>query len=203
MPDAPEPSTEPKGKGNFFTQKVAGVPLVAWVAVLALAVGAFLWWRNRQQAAAGGTTASAASSVPTADTSEELLAAGLYQPPNVTYDVSAPATESATGDATLPGGPTVGSVIGAAATASPPAIPPVSTSGPTPASIAPAAKIAPSVQPKAPAPKYMTVTSWPSPTSTLSGIAKKVNVPLATIERLNPQIKNPNLVYAGENIRYA
>jgi hypothetical protein len=28
-------------------------------------------------------------------------------------------------------------------------------------------------------------------------------VPLATIEKLNPNIKNPNLIYAGESVRYA
>ena len=91
MPDTPESGSSSK---SFFTQKVAGVPLVAWVAVVAVGVGGFLWWHNKQTAAAAGANQNA--TVPTAATSEELQAAGLYQPPNITYDLSGPSIETPT-----------------------------------------------------------------------------------------------------------
>jgi LysM repeat protein len=57
--------------------------------------------------------------------------------------------------------------------------------------------------PPAPTPKYITVTPWPTPTSTLWGISQRVGVPLSRIEALNPSIRNPNLIHAGQSIRYA
>lgn len=55
--------------------------------------------------------------------------------------------------------------------------------------------------PPPPAAKYITVTRWPAPTSTLSGIAAANGVSLQKVEQLNPQIKNPNLIYAGQKVR--
>lgn len=54
-------------------------------------------------------------------------------------------------------------------------------------------------------PLYVTVTHW-TPTntpwnSTLSGIAQHEGVSLNRIESLNPNIKNPNLIYAGQQVR--
>jgi LysM repeat protein len=202
MPE-PEGATPPKSNKAFFTQKVAGVPLVAWVAVLALVVGAFLWWRNRQQAAAGNATATAAAgAVPTAATSEELMAAGLYQPPNITYNVPSPNIEQGVEEASP--GTGVGPLPPVPVTTPPtPAPPPVPTAKPpTPPVSSPVSKMAPAA-PTPPTPKYITVTPWPTLTSTLWGISQKVGVPLARIEALNPNIRNPNVIYAGQSIRYA
>jgi len=201
-PEAPE---GPKSSKSFFTQKVAGAPLVVWVAVLAVGVGAFMWWRNRQTAAAGASTAtSAAGATPTAATSEELMAAGLYQPPAITYNLGTPGAESPTADASAVQPVTTPSPVSGIGPL--PAVPlPGYTAPPTPATPVarpPIAKIAPAM-PTPVIPKYISVTPWPTLTSTLSGISRKTGVPLATIEKLNPNIKNPNLIYAGESVRYA
>lgn len=54
-------------------------------------------------------------------------------------------------------------------------------------------------------PVYVTVAKWtPQNTpwnSTLSGIAQKEGISLNRIEQLNPQITNPNLIFAGNQIR--
>ena len=108
MADTPTPSTSK----SFYTQKIAGVPLVAWVAVGAVAVGGFLWWHRSHSAAAAAANAQTSSGVPTAATSEELMAAGLYQPPNITYDLSGqpvqPAVETPNTQANLPPGKFLG-----------------------------------------------------------------------------------------------
>jgi LysM repeat protein len=50
-------------------------------------------------------------------------------------------------------------------------------------------------------PQYVTVQPWPHPLSTLSGIAQHEQLPLSTILRMNPQIRNPNLVFPGQRIK--
>lgn len=54
-------------------------------------------------------------------------------------------------------------------------------------------------------PRYVTVTKWtPVNTpwnSTLWGIASKEGITLNRIEALNPNISNPNVIYAGQRIR--
>ena len=44
---------------------------------------------------------------------------------------------------------------------------------------------------------YYTIQSG----DTLSGIAAKFHTSIANLMALNPQIKNPNLIYAGKTIR--
>ena len=44
---------------------------------------------------------------------------------------------------------------------------------------------------------YYTIQSG----DTLSGIAAKFGTSIANLMALNPQIKNPNLIYAGKTIR--
>lgn len=54
-------------------------------------------------------------------------------------------------------------------------------------------------------PRYVTVTKWtPVNTpwnSTLWGIASKEGISLNRIEALNPNVANPNVIYAGQRIR--
>lgn len=71
--------------------------------------------------------------------------------------------------------------------------PPVVTPTPVPT--------APVSQPAKVTPKYVTASAWPSPNSTLSGIASANGKSLSAIELLNPQIKDPNTIYAGQSIR--
>lgn len=85
----------------------------------------------------------------------------------------------------------------------PPVIPPVGNPTQTP----PPVVTPPPTNPPIPAPQplYVTVTHW-TPTntpwnSTLSGIAQHEGVSLNRIESLNPNIKNPNLIYAGQQVR--
>lgn len=53
---------------------------------------------------------------------------------------------------------------------------------------------------------YVTVAQWSATNtpwnSTLWGIAHHYNESLSAIESKNPQIKNPNLIYAGEKVYY-
>lgn len=55
---ATEAPTQPRGGGggNPLTRKYGGVPGYAWVAIVAVLAGGFLWWRNKKSAAAAGST---------------------------------------------------------------------------------------------------------------------------------------------------
>lgn len=48
---------------------------------------------------------------------------------------------------------------------------------------------------------FVTAGRFPGPNGTLSGIAQSSGITLSRIENLNPQIKNPNKIFAGEKIR--
>ncbi len=77
-------------------------------------------------------------------------------------------------------------------------VPPPSNTGsgsqtPTPA---PVAKMPTTVSAR-----YVTVTPWPSQDSTLWGIAQANGMSLTTVEALNPQIRDYNLIYPGQQIR--
>ena len=91
-----------------------------------------------------------------------------------------PTSPTTTGTGKLQGNPPIGGPV---------VTPPVGKNPPT----------------KVPSPtmRFVTVTKFPSQYGTLSGIAQANNVPLSTVEKLNPQIKNPNLIYAGQKVRIA
>ena len=78
---------------------------------------------------------------------------------------------------------------------------PPATVKPPPATVKPPVK----VPPKKPAPKYTTVGKWRSGNtpwnSTLSGIAKHFNTTVGKLMKLNPKIKNANVIHAGQKIR--
>jgi LysM repeat protein len=70
----------------------------------------------------------------------------------------------------------------------------------------PPVPVPPQPSPKQPAhvsARYVTVTPWPTQNSTLWGISQANGMSLATIEALNPQITNPNLIYPGQQVRIA
>lgn len=101
------------------------------------------------------------------------------------------------------------------ATNNPPSNPPPNNPPPIPPRpIPPAPQIPPKpILPPGPSggvnpPKNRTVTvaTWSSThtpwNSTLWGIATHFGESLSTIEKLNPQIKNPNLIYPGQRVNY-
>lgn len=49
---------------------------------------------------------------------------------------------------------------------------------------------------------YVIVQKWPQRLSTLWGISQAEGISLNRIESLNPQIKNPNLIYPGQKVYY-
>lgn len=51
--------------------------------------------------------------------------------------------------------------------------------------------------------KYARVEAWPSPHSSMTGIANAFGLSSARVQALNPHIYNPNLVYPGMTIRIA
>lgn len=76
------------------------------------------------------------------------------------------------------------------------------TKAPTPVKTTPVAATTPTVTaPAKVSAKYVTVKAWPDALSTLSGIASANGKSLSAIELLNPQISNPNSIYAGQQIR--
>lgn len=92
-------------------------------------------------------------------------------------------------------------------------IPPQGTPSPTPSNPStlpivnvppPIVKPAPSKSPPAAA-QYVSVVKFtsrnPAWNSTLWGIANHYHTSVAALQHLNPQVKNPNLVYPGERIQ--
>lgn len=77
---------------------------------------------------------------------------------------------------------------------------PTPAPAPSPSNPAPAA-------PAAPASRYVPVVKFtsrsPAWNSTLSGIAGHEHTTVANLLRLNPKVKNANLIYAGQQIRVA
>jgi hypothetical protein len=91
MPE-PTPSGATSSK-SFYTQKFAGAPMWAWAAGGGVLIGGFLWWRRRGKSQQQ-TAQAQNDQVPIAATTEELQAAGMYQPPDITYNLSGPTIES-------------------------------------------------------------------------------------------------------------
>jgi len=161
----------------------------------AVAVGGYALYRRRKAAASSSatTTDATGSTTPATyvpgqfpDTSGTDVAAWLSQAePGIEADVAAYiAAHPTTPDNPAPGTPNPGS------------------GGPT---------TNPKPKPKPPAPKpptgqqFVTVTKYTgsgSPwSSTLSGIAGHDHETIAQLLKLNPDIKNPNVIHTGERIR--
>jgi LysM repeat protein len=179
--------------GDILTKDTAGIPNWAWIAIIVAGIAAayvvpkFL-----------GNTSSTTSSTDTSGSS----GLGLAIDPTTGLPY---AVEGLVPSGAYAGGGTTVTPVSTPGVATPPPIPaptvttssasksPVVTSGapaqtkPIPASTA----------------KYATVTSWPTPLSTLSGIASRYGISLQRLEQLNPQIKNPNLIYSGQQVRIA
>lgn len=200
MPDTPEVAHHGSGVKGFLTGTTAGLPNWAWILVVVAGVGGAILLPKLLGNKTGTTTS---------DTTGEGLGLALDPTTGLPY-----AVEGLVPSGAMPSGNNA-----------PPSIPdtaatPVSTqehndsaskqqqktpapkkSSPTPS------RQQPAPPPQAPA-QYITVTPWPSQTSTLSGIAQKAGTSLARIEQLNPEFgpshgRNWDLIYAGEKVRVA
>ena len=206
-----------RAAGNFLTEKIGPLPAWGWGLAAAAVAAAYLWWRNSQSASSSSSSSAGTGSLPlsgSSATSTELAAAGLYQPPSVTYDLGGPSYGSGVSPAPQPvqGQPIPPPNKNPSGDSGPVGIDqsiypgaPVITPSPAPvgkpaAAPTPVAKIAPTQQ-SAPQPRYVTVNRWPGPGSTLSSIASENGISLSRIEALNPGIRNPNLIYTGQSVR--
>jgi hypothetical protein len=187
------PHTGGKGISGFLSQQTAGLPNWAWLLVIAVGIAAAVVV-PKLVGKGGGIS-------PTPDTGSEGLGLAIDPTTGLPYAVSGLVPSGA-----YAGGNTVSTPD----MSSPPPIP----QSPQQTTPAPVAKSpVQSKQPPAPAPaqpptQYVTVTPWPTPTSTLSGIAAKSGISLARLEQLNPSFgpsagRNWDLIYAGEKVRVA
>lgn len=164
-------------------------------------VGLVLYEKHKAASASGSSTSSTAAGAP------------AYATPGNPADLNSIGSDVATQFGQLQGGVQTSldqfaSQLQGAVTALqaiPPQNAPVTT--PAPVSSTPAPGPAPASTStsvpvsSAPAKSFVTVTPYPSTLGTLSGIAGYEHESLATVESLNPQIKNPNLIYPGEQVR--
>lgn len=104
---------------NFLTAKLGPAPAWVWVGGVGIVVGGVWWWRKRQAANAAassqyGAAVGTAGPTPLAST-EELLAAGQYQPPNISYNIGPAGSGPSPSPTPSPNpltAPTVGGFIG-------------------------------------------------------------------------------------------
>lgn len=171
--------------GNFLTKKFAGMP--GWLILAGAALLAYLIFRSKSSSTSGSSTTSGTAPQTTGD-----ISIGPNTP-NITINAPYTATQSATGTSSATSAAT------AAATAT--SAPTVQQAQPTPP-----VKVAKKVNTTKVTVPSVTVAPWSATNtpwnSTLSGIAAHYGISLATIEKLNPQITNPNLIYPGQKVNY-
>jgi LysM repeat protein len=180
-----------------MTGTTAGLPNWAWVLVVGggIAAAYFLPKLLGGNSSATGTTGTTG-----ADTS----GIGLAVDPTTGLPYAV--------EGLVPSGAEAGGTSGTPGPQGPPGIPgtPGPAGPPAPTGVPPKPPTKPPVKPPVPPKpgphpqeKYVNVQPWPQPLSTLSGIASKYGISLARIEQLNPQIKDPNLIYPNEKVRVA
>lgn len=186
----PEPGAQPQG--NFLTHRYGGIPGIVWLAGAA-AIAYFLFFRNK-----GGTGGGASSSGGggTSTTGDITL-----QPGTETVDLSGPAGNTVQNPAPVTSGdnndvdqPTQ------SGTPNPQPHPPVPPRK---------KKHGVHVQHKAGPPKTVTVATWPGQAvgglaqwnTTLWGIAQHYHTSVPELLKLNPWIKNPNLIHPGDKVK--
>jgi|SRR5215831_4215236 len=180
-----ETSPEGGGGGGFLGARIFGIPV--WVILVGVVVLGFFMFRSRS---------GSQSQTPATDTS----GSGSDTTGNITID---PGTTTID----VPSGGSSGS---GDVTNNPPASPaPKPTPNPQPAPKPPnkpPVHVTPvRVPPKPAAPVTVTVAKWTAKNtpwnSTLSGIAAHEHTTVAALMKLNPQIKNANVIQAGSKVR--
>jgi LysM repeat protein len=168
---------------------------VMYGAVAAAALGGFVLWRRKKSTGSASSDAGAAAAggtylgTPTMDTTGTDVANWLSNyDQNVAAELQGFSNQLSDTLKALQNTPT-GQQGGA-----PPA------TGATPPAIVPA-------PPGNPIPQQVTVAKYtrnsPVWNSTLSGIASHYHTSVAALLKLNPGIKNPNVIYPGQQIRVA
>jgi len=199
----PEPTGHSGGFKGFLTGTTAGLPNWAWILVVGGGIAAAYFLPKLL-----GSSSSSSTTTPTTGTDTSGIGLAVDPTTGLPYAVEGLVPSGAYA------GDTSGSTTGVTGTTGAPG--PAGPAGPTGAAGAPGKPGTPAPTPtpvkkpaptpvKKPAPqeKYVTVQAWPQPLSTLSGIASKNGITLQRLEQLNPQIKDPNLIYPNEKVRIA
>ena len=162
--------------GSGLKKKYNGVPLWAWTLGGTIGIAAlYLVWRSHKAAAADtGTTAETSSSSP-----------DFASPVGETIMPINQGLSQAQQQAILDA---IAKLNGPASKPATPTPAPKPTPKPAPK---------PKTTPKPAAKQYVTA----KPGQTLSGIAATYHTTVAALMKLNPQIKNKNLIYAGSKYR--
>jgi len=179
-------SAPESGGSGFLGGRIFGIPV--WAILLFVVIAGFLFFRSRS----GSSGSSGSSSAPAADTS----GSGQDTTGDITIDPGTQQIDVSTGGDTGTGN----------VTSNPPPKPvPNPQPTPKPPPSQPKHVTPVKVPPKPAAPVTVTVAKWtPANTpwnSTLSGIAAHEHTTVANLMKLNPQIKNANLIQAGSKVR--
>jgi LysM repeat protein len=192
--DPPSGGTPDKGK------KILGMPRgVAIIGGFVLFVGiAWFYFKSKSSAAStAGTSAdgsSGGSIIGYDSNGNPIYSAGGQLPADFSGEISTLQSEYGS----------LASEVSAQQGTTGPAGPAGPAGPPGPAGKAPAPKPAPKPKPK-PKTTEVTVAKWTSHNapwnSTLSGIAAHYHTTVANLLKLNPGIKNPNVIYAGQKVK--
>jgi len=192
----PEPG-QPQ-QGNFLTRKYGGIPGVVWMAGAAV-VAYFLFFRGKGGGGGGASSSGGGGTSTTGDIS--------IQPGTETIDLTGegPTTTIANPAPVNPGGPNDSDNLNPSGPMQTGTPNPQPTPTPPPRVKQHHTKVAH----KAGTPQYVTVAKWPGHSvnglaqwnTTLWGISKHEHTSIADLLKLNPWIKNPNLLQPGERIR--
>lgn len=193
-----EPYGEPAPvqQGNFLTRKYGGIPGIAWLAGAAV-LAYFLFFRNSSSSSSNAPSSSGGGG--TSTTGDITL-----QPGTETIDLSGTTSgNTVSNPAPVPapdGNPLPPSGPAQTGTPNPQPVPPTPPKKKTSGG---------SVTHKAGAPPTVTVAQWPGKSvnglaqwnTTLWGIANHYHTSVQELLKLNPNIKDPNLIQPGQKIK--
>jgi LysM repeat protein len=196
MPD----TTQAPSRENVFTRKIGPLPMWLWVVIIAVPLLVYSLYKQKKSATTPSTTGTGTASTTSASQVPQFV--------NQTYTTVIPPAAPTAAAVPGPTGP-VGDHTHTHDHDIHPAVPspaPPQTPTPAPAPPAPGPAPAPPATPPAPAPvaQYFTVQPWSSANvrnSTVDGIAAQFGLSESQLLAMNPGITNPNLIYAGQQIR--
>jgi LysM repeat protein len=174
------------GTGSFLQKKFLGIPAIVWL--IGAAVLAYLYFRSQNSSSSTSTGSSTPANVPqNANSGTSTTGDTTFGPPTTNLTINSQYSQASNS--------TTGSPPPRHATANP---------QPTPA-VKPATKKAVTTVKTPAKATSVTVAKWTASNtpwnSTLWGIANHYDTTVANLLKLNPQIKNANLVYPGEKVK--
>ena len=180
------PEGEGGGAGGFLTKKYMGLPGYVWL--IGVAVLAYLYFRTKSGSGTSGSNSTAATTPSNANSGTSTTGNTTFGPPTTNLTINSQYAQTSSSTAGVP--------APRHATPNP---------QPTPLPKPPTKKAVTTVKTPAKAAPIVTVTKWTATNtpwnSTLWGIANHYNTTVANLLKLNPQIKNANLVYPGEKVK--